>query len=249
MSGLFPKPADRSKIGIKGHIFQAGWLLSRVAASAGSLNVGLDDFAIMIDYIFPPRLLNGPYIIYKSLAGAGYVIRCATTNILWFQLDSGAVMVVIPITFGERCRLWFFADRDGNLYTYCNGALINTTNIVAGNLNQDNGGNYQLNYDNGTPTYRSGDILGIYHFNFGVGGLPDVATRAMIIGQDMDNPYVVPLSLSSRPNYATEERLRITFDNHDPAATVITDESPQANHLTIAGGLTCASILKEMMSP
>ncbi len=252
MSGLFPKPGDRSKIGIKGHVVQGTYALSRVAASAGSLDIGLADFAIMIDF---NRFSTIAYsiLIAKSSGIAGYIVNLqatVTTATILFQLISGAIVVTIGgLVYGRRHRLWFFADRDGNFYTYDNGILIDTTNIVAGNLNQDAVANYYVAYDvAGTPGYRSPDLLGIYHWNFGVGGLPDATTRAAIVAQDLSNPYLVPSLLSSRPNAATEERLRITCDNCDPIWTYVPDESPQVNHLTIGGGLTCASILKEFGS-
>lgn len=253
MSGPLIKPGDRSKIGLRARVFNGGWLLSRVAASAGSLNMGLSDFAIMVDIIID-RFSVGGYSLfnYKYNGVNGYYITIEPTKQIYFRLFIGGVSTIVWSPIGSlakgRYRIWCFADRDANGYIYINGTLVQTLNIAAANANLDNAGDFFYRYNDGSPIYAPVQLLGWYMWNFGVSGLPDATTRAAIVAQDMANPYVVPPVLSSRPGAATEERLRITFDNHDPVATVISDESPQANHLTIGGGLTVASVCKEFGS-
>jgi len=251
MSGLFPKPGDRSKIGMKGNVYQGGYTLTRLAASCGSLNLGLADFAWRFDKQFPAKYAFTCPIIYKYAALLGYMTRIfeGIPNNSWrYLFYGGGVDVTIAhalLTPNARHIIWLFGDRDGNGYAYCDGTLISTNDIsAAAAINLDNAGDFSAHLN--TTLLRAGDLYGIYMYNFGVGGLPDAATRALIVAQDMANPYLVPPALSSRPNYATEERLRITFSDCDPAWTYIPDESPQANNLTIAGGLTCAQVLKEV---
>jgi hypothetical protein len=236
------KPRDRSKLGLKGHSVY-GTALSK-AAPAASLDIGLEDFAIMLDYNFP-SIGTATTIIDKNDGATGYNIRCMGLNIVRFRLFSGGLVVDKTLAFGMRHRLWLFADRDANLYIYTDGILTSTDSIVAGNLNQDINQAYGVNYDNRTSTYRAGALFGLYQWHFGVGGLPDATTRQAIVDQDMANPYVVPQLLSSRVNAAAEERLRVDFSDLDPGATVVTDLSPAANHLTIGGGLTVSSVVAE----
>ena len=233
------KPKDRSKIGLWNRGVQVN------IPDHASLRFGTDDLMVAF------WVCN--------------VLRASTCDATFKKTGGGPLFAVSRIG-DERFRLWMTdhlanaVDRDfwlnneesafihiwvnrstGYADVYEDGALLLHGDFTAVVGNIDPTGSLTLHGDN-FP--NASELLYLTLYDFGVGGLPSVADQSLIMSQHLSDPYTVPVGLADRAAYATEERLRVTFDNCDPGTVVIPDESTYANNGALSAG-TCATALRE----
>lgn len=243
-------PSNKSTLGIRGDWPNGTYALSRIATA--SLNLGLGDFAFLLDTTITSD--PGDCVIFSKTGGAplrGYIFRY-TGNALRITLYDAAgnpVHLTVP-TVVERGRnpIVVFGDRDGNLEIYEKGVNVLTIAIGATNIDQDNGGVINCNY-NSFPAYVAQDISGFQFYNFGVDGIPDGSERAQIVSEWTSDPYSIPPCLAARAGHTSELREHMDFLSEDPASTVVTDKSAYGSDLTLAAAAAWSDVGKEMKAP
>ena len=241
------RPVDRSKLGLRENAILGNYSLSK--AHHASLDIGTDDALFIWDIVLAADNAGTNYVLDKVFNvppwnGYGFMLTDSKMRFYWQDAGGGSTSYTPPIQMTRgRHLLAFFLDRSGNLYQYDNGALIYTADISAydGVDKGSPGGAFRVLQD---TVFPSQPLLGLQLHFFTAGQLPDATERAQIASSLVANPYDMPEILSGRTLHATELRLHITFDDLDPSAVAITDESAYGNDLTITGA-TVADCVKE----
>jgi len=242
------KPKTRSVLGLRGNWPNGGYALSR--ATNPSLNMGLNDAVFLVTF---QKITD---LVHQSL----YVgMKIDWTNGYYWEFELGKAYLVIyyggvPLFVGSGIlsggfhSAATFVDRDGNVEHYIDGGADGSGSVsAAGAANLDNNTDFlmQINYTGGGSYSYSQPLLHYEQWFIDPADFPAAAERARIAQQFAADPYTTPSLMTERANAATEQRLALTFENLDPAATTITDESAYGNHVTIAGGATVADCMKE----
>lgn len=252
----FPKTTDHSALGLRGYWPNTGATNRLSHAHDANLNIGLADFGFIIDMEWKGRPYAARYVTKEAGAPLGYdigtAVNAAGEHYIWVQMRNAAGGAIghagLWLAGKGRHIVTVGVDRDWIIYGRDNEDIAIQIGVDANtNINQDNNGALNMfeNDQSSSPQHFGPDVLSWQFYNFGVDGCPSVAEIDQIHGEMIADPDSVPVALSNRVNYATEQRMYLPFENLDPDALVITDESAFALSPTIVGGFRVRDAIKE----